>query len=403
MTRQVVVLAAAACAGLTGCATLVHGSHQRVLIQSAPSGAPVSIDGKNAGVTPMVAKVTRRSSHTVLVGPAGGPQVRHSLTSRPSAWLLPDLMFWPLLVVDFASGGAFVLTPSEVFAMLPAATVVAAAPGAVPADTAATAPVVVRPPPPASYLGMPVGQRLRFIAPGERVMSEGTLWLSSKDSGQSWQPTAERIFQAPHSISLSDTRMLQVHRQPHYRSAGATAVHYGSQLAWVVPMLAFATIGSQERGFRAGAIASAAVIPIAFLGGALYAESRWAPIGAQESGSPLLVDDRLRIKRSDSDRIVSGRLVDMDASHLVVRAGSDTLRVLRTNVWSVERAEGFDWRARAMYGVAVGAIIGFLNTSACACQRSQSEMYVIPLSSALAGLLAAPALAPRRWRNVTSW
>ena len=93
----------------------------------------------------------------------------------------------------------------------------------------------------------------------------------------------------------------------------------------------------------------------------------------------------------------------MDASHLVVRAGSDTLRVLRTNVWSVERAEGFDWRARAMYGVAVGAIIGFLNTSACACQRSQSEMYVIPLSSALAGLLAAPALAPRRWRNVTSW
>ena len=44
---------------LTGCATVVHGTTQKIPIASSPPGATVLIDDVPVGVTPMVATVSR--------------------------------------------------------------------------------------------------------------------------------------------------------------------------------------------------------------------------------------------------------------------------------------------------------------------------------------------------------
>ena len=116
-----------------------------------------------------------------------------------------------------------------------------------------------------------------------------------------------------------------------------------------------------------------------------------------------MVDDRLRVRQAGSGGVVSGKLVDMDATHLYLRDGPETLRVPRANVVSVDRAQGYDWKASALQGAAIGAMLGFLNVSTCRCNPSRDDTFIVPLSSALVGLLAAPALAPRRWRSVSSW
>lgn len=50
---------------LCGCATIVHGSKQKVPISSQPSGASVKIDDASTGVTPMTAELSRKTSHRV--------------------------------------------------------------------------------------------------------------------------------------------------------------------------------------------------------------------------------------------------------------------------------------------------------------------------------------------------
>lgn len=405
------LLVAAACTSLTACATIMNGSNQRVLIESTPSGAPVRIDGVSAGVTPLRTNVARKSSHHVSIGADSGARTSYILTRHASAWLVADLaIFYPLIVVDIVTGGAFVLKPRAFRAQLPATLAVAAI--AEPIATTAAAdsarapvdpPAVVAPKPPPTWLGLSAGHRLRFAKPGESQLAEATLDSVAGDRLY-WRPASDRAYGASQQVlPLSDVSHLQVRRPAERSAAGASMVRHGSQLAWVVPMVAFASIGSQARGFKAGAIASAAVIPVAFILGAGGAENGWAPIEAQRSGSPLLVDDRVRVRSVGSGDVVSGRLVDMDAKHLVIRAGADTFRVMRSNVQSVARAEGFNMLGRATYGAAVGVMMGFLNLSTCACRVSQADMYTVPLSNALVGLLAAPALAPRRWRSVTSW
>jgi uncharacterized protein YceK len=45
---------------LTGCASIVNGSKQKVKISSTPGGAAVRIDGASTGVTPTVADLSRK-------------------------------------------------------------------------------------------------------------------------------------------------------------------------------------------------------------------------------------------------------------------------------------------------------------------------------------------------------
>lgn len=52
---------------LSSCASMIHGSHQKVGITSRPPGAGVRINGMESGITPMTAELSRKCSHRVEV------------------------------------------------------------------------------------------------------------------------------------------------------------------------------------------------------------------------------------------------------------------------------------------------------------------------------------------------
>jgi hypothetical protein len=377
-------------AGLAGCATLVHGTRQTVPITSVPAGAPVTIDGVPVGVTPYMARLSRRDHHRVLVGTDSTSMASFEIGRRPSAWLIPELFLYPFILVDLISGAGLALTPATVSAGLGNTAGVAAAPAA--PDTT-------------TYWGLSRGHHLRLSSPfGHGALVDATLdsliadrlYWKPTDGGGAYKPP-------PLGSALADIRSLQVRRPPSYGESGRSTMHYATQFTWAVPLLVFAEIGSQQRGFKGGAIASAIAIPVTFVAGAAFARQRWAPFESHRVGSPLLVNDQVRLRQLGSAVTVSGRLMDVEPRHLVIRVGPETYRVLRTNVVSLERADGFDLRSRALYGAVTGAMLAYANMGTCTCRPSGADVYTVPITGALMGLLLSPALAPRRWRSVSSW
>jgi len=91
----------------SGCATTIHGTTQSIPISSSPPGAQVLIDDVPVGATPMVAKVSRRQAHVVLI-------VKDSATDRVllhryvSPWLLGDLVLYVApIALDLSNGAAY--------------------------------------------------------------------------------------------------------------------------------------------------------------------------------------------------------------------------------------------------------------------------------------------------------
>jgi uncharacterized protein YceK len=105
---------------LSGCCTIVHGTHQNVGISSNPSGAKVVIDNKAMGYTPMVAKLKRRGAHTVSLELPGYEPFGATLTSSISGWVWGDIGFGGLigLTVDAIDGAVDKLEPEAISATL---------------------------------------------------------------------------------------------------------------------------------------------------------------------------------------------------------------------------------------------------------------------------------------------
>ena len=66
-------------AGLTACATMVHGTTQAVPITSNPPGELVNVNGVPVGVTPLRVTLSRAQSHVIVVGSDSA----HSTGSNP--------------------------------------------------------------------------------------------------------------------------------------------------------------------------------------------------------------------------------------------------------------------------------------------------------------------------------
>jgi hypothetical protein len=145
------LLAAAATAVSTGCATIAHGPRQNVLVTAEPSGAQVTVlsgspDGPQTlrskpGVTPIKLSLARRDPNIVLrLEKAGCPPSELRLKRSVSGWTAANLVFanpyaaqgldsasdYPQMAlqglavgfgIDFVSGGAFKL-PNSAHAVL---------------------------------------------------------------------------------------------------------------------------------------------------------------------------------------------------------------------------------------------------------------------------------------------
>ncbi len=105
---------------VVGCATIMHGTKQDVGISSNPSGAKVTIDNVPQGMTPVVAKLSRKDHHMVRIEMVGYQPYEATITRGVSGWVWGNIVFGGLigLAVDAMTGGLYKLTPQQIQAEL---------------------------------------------------------------------------------------------------------------------------------------------------------------------------------------------------------------------------------------------------------------------------------------------
>ena len=103
-----------------GCGTIFNGRQQKLFIESSPTQASFRITSAGLeGMTPATIKLRRKEYYTVIVAKEGY-NTKGFLIERKVAWfpLMLDIVCWPGFLVDFATGGAYELRPSQLFVEL---------------------------------------------------------------------------------------------------------------------------------------------------------------------------------------------------------------------------------------------------------------------------------------------
>jgi hypothetical protein len=375
---------------LAGCGTIMHGSEQVVPITSNPAGGRVLIDSVFAGVTPLQVTLPRSRDARITVGNDSLGVVDVALSRHVSGWVYAGalLNLGPALV-DFASGSAHRLAPDSLAVAFPG-----------------YAPV---PPSAVRDWGLAAGDIVRWtqhVPPTGTSGGPGTSVEAVIDSAMGGllflrQPTgASSPAPVQPVIAVTDARGLAVYRAPDRAGGALTGLHYAALAAFAPVMVLAGASDGVEGGFFAGALWSAIAAPVGFLAGASLAQPRWAPFESHRAGSPLLVDDRVRLRTgADVNARVRGRLVDVDSTHMVIATRSDTLRIARAGIAALERVDGRDFRRGAVLGASAGAVVGMYS-----CSRRTvcggSERMITGVGGALLGLTLTPALAPHRWEAV---
>ncbi len=122
MKKALGVLTALATAALfSGCASIIHGSRQDVRVMSSPTGAVVRVNLNNqATTTPGIVTLNRKEIGYVLTFEKEGYKpVEISLRRTIGGWLFGNIIFGigggiVGVVIDFAGGSAYKLTPGEI-------------------------------------------------------------------------------------------------------------------------------------------------------------------------------------------------------------------------------------------------------------------------------------------------
>jgi hypothetical protein len=370
---------------LSGCATIMHGSHQVVPVTSSPAGARVLVDGEAVGTAPVQLTLRRDRDAVVSVVDDSLGALETVLARRLSPWVLGSaaLNLMPALV-DVATGSTHRFER----------------------DTLAVAFPGFAPVPPASVRdwGLAAGDRVRWLQRGRDAVVEAQ--VDSAAAGRLYVRLLEGSPSSPAQGAVQvavDAPRLAVHRAADRGQGGVSGAHYAALGAFVPLMVLAGASDGIETGLVAGLFWSIVAAPVGFLAGAAAAQPRWAPFEAHRTGSPLLANDRVRVvATADAGRQVAARLVDIDGADLVLAVRGDTLRFERSAITSLERADGRDLSRGALYGASAGSLVAVFSCS----QRSRcagSEAVITAAAGAGLGLVLAPAFAPRRWTAVSRW
>ena len=136
----------------SGCATIIHGTHQRVSIQTDPPGATARMAGMTCE-TPGALQVDRQSPTQVVIEKEGYKSKTVNLETSVDPLLFLNCLCTSVvgIVVDLATGGGFSVEPEHIRVRLE------------PLDVATIAPVV--PPPPPSVMAAPLGPPPKPLGP----------------------------------------------------------------------------------------------------------------------------------------------------------------------------------------------------------------------------------------------
>lgn len=109
---------------VTGCATILSGSTQKITIQSTPPGAHVKF-GYQSGFTPITFEVPKGQDYPVIISRGSQQQIimlERKLDPNTFLNLIPPL--WPGFVVDAVTGAITKYDPDIVRVNFPTATTV---------------------------------------------------------------------------------------------------------------------------------------------------------------------------------------------------------------------------------------------------------------------------------------
>ena len=105
---------------MTGCATIIHGTTEKIAVSSTPTDAQVMIKGVPVASTPGIIELKRIDTNIVLRLEKEGYEPSEVILNRKySGWIAGNLAI-PLVglvggAVDFGSGAAYKLVPTEVY------------------------------------------------------------------------------------------------------------------------------------------------------------------------------------------------------------------------------------------------------------------------------------------------
>ncbi|WP_202923405.1 PEGA domain-containing protein [Pontibacter pudoricolor] len=113
-----------------GCATIINGSKQTVDFTSQPTGAKVTINGKEYGTTPTSVSLKRNATmpgvpisqkhYDVKIEMEGYFPYEIKVKREFNGWFLGNLLIGGIvgIIIDAATGSMYKLTPDQVIAQL---------------------------------------------------------------------------------------------------------------------------------------------------------------------------------------------------------------------------------------------------------------------------------------------
>ncbi len=105
----------------SGCATIVCGKTEDVMIRSNPPGAKVKIDEFVSGTTPMMANLVRKKRHIITISKEGHEDVVQNTTRGFNGWYIGNIIFGGIigLIVDPITGAMWEVEQKEINVTLP--------------------------------------------------------------------------------------------------------------------------------------------------------------------------------------------------------------------------------------------------------------------------------------------
>jgi len=99
------------------CCSIIHGTRQEISVNSQPIGVKVIVKGVHMATTPAVIEFKRKESNIILrFEKEGYEPVEVALRRSTDGWIAGNIIFGGLigLVVDFANGAAYKLSPADI-------------------------------------------------------------------------------------------------------------------------------------------------------------------------------------------------------------------------------------------------------------------------------------------------
>ncbi len=119
---------------MSSCASIIHGPTQSISFSSQPSGAKITVDGKEYGVTPrtvdlrrkgrLKGEISTKTEYAVKIEMDGFYPYEIKLQREMDGWFLGNLLFGGLIgiIIDASNGAMYKLNPSQIVAQMGKAT-----------------------------------------------------------------------------------------------------------------------------------------------------------------------------------------------------------------------------------------------------------------------------------------